>query len=67
LRDVSGDVHGERLRLRGRRPSSDLKPLARAIAAEVEGVRRVVNRIDVAAPAGRPGPGRERASRAEEP
>lgn len=65
LWDVSCDVHGKTVRLLGHLPSYYLKQVAQAIVAEVEGVRRVINLIEVAAPASRPSWGRERVSRAE--
>jgi osmotically-inducible protein OsmY len=51
LRDISCDARNGVLHLRGRLPSYYLKQVAQAVAAEVEGVRRVVNRIEVIAPA----------------
>jgi CBS domain-containing protein len=42
------------LRLEGRVPSYYLKQAAQAVVAEVEGVRRVLNRIEVISPPGRP-------------
>ena len=67
LQDVSCDVRGGSVRLIGRLPSYYLKQVAQAIVAEVEGVRLVVNRIEVAARARRPCPASGRAVRAEEP
>jgi len=51
LSDVSCDARDDVIYLRGRLPSYYLKQVAQAAAAEVEGVRRVVNRIEVIAPA----------------
>ncbi len=42
------------LRVEGRVPSYFLKQAAQAVVAEVEGVRRVLNRIEVTPPRGRP-------------
>ena len=61
LRDVSCDACAGVVRLRGRLPSYYLKQMAQAVVAEVEGVRRVINLIEVVAPACRPTEGRERA------
>jgi osmotically-inducible protein OsmY len=63
LRDIACDADGDALRLRGRLPTYYLKQLAQELAAEVEGVGRVINQIQVSAPAGRPPTGRDRASR----
>jgi osmotically-inducible protein OsmY len=52
LSDVACDVHDGVVHLRGRLPSYYLKQVAQAVAAEVEGVRLVVNRIEVTAPTG---------------
>ena len=51
LSDVSCDARDDVIYLRGRLPSYSLKQSAQAVATEVEGVRRVVNRIEVIAPA----------------
>ena len=67
LRDVSCEVHAEIARLRGRLPSYYLKQMAQAIVAEIEGVRRVVNLIEIAIPPRRSPLGRERTAGAEEP
>jgi osmotically-inducible protein OsmY len=56
LRDVACDAREGVLRLRGRLPSHYLKQVAQALAAEVEGVREVVNQIVVIAPTDPPGP-----------
>jgi hypothetical protein len=66
LQDVSCDACAEGVRLRGRLPSYYLKQVAQAVVAEVEGVRRVINLIEVVAPASRPTVGRERAAGADE-
>ena len=60
LRDVSCNVHAGIVRLRGRLSTNYLKQVAQAVVAEVEGVRRVINLIEVVAPACRPTEGRER-------
>jgi osmotically-inducible protein OsmY len=57
LWDVSCEADGATVHLRGRLRSHYLKQMAQAIVAEVEGVRRVVNLIEVAAPARGPGAG----------
>ena len=57
LWDVSCEAHGASVRLEGRVRSHYLKQMAQAIVAEVEGVRRVVNLIKVAAPASDPSAG----------
>lgn len=51
LSEISCDARGGVVYLRGRLPSYYLKQVAQAVAAEVVGVRRVVNRIEVIAPA----------------
>jgi osmotically-inducible protein OsmY len=51
LRDVACMARDDVVYLHGRLPSYFLKQLAQEIAAGVEGVRRVVNRIDVLRPA----------------
>lgn len=56
LRDVVCMAHQDMVSLHGRLPSYFLKQLAQEIAAGVEGVRRVINRIEVLRP-GRPGMG----------
>jgi osmotically-inducible protein OsmY len=50
LQDVSCDVHEECVHLRGRLPSYYLKQVAQTAVAEVEGVRRLINQIEVTAP-----------------
>jgi hypothetical protein len=67
LRDVSCDVRAGVVRLRGRLPTYYLKQVAQAVVAEVEGVRRIINLIDVVASAGRPGIGCERGVAATDP
>lgn len=47
LRDVSCLAQEDEVHLLGRLPSYFLKQIAQEIAAGVEGVRRVINRIDV--------------------
>jgi hypothetical protein len=47
FRDLSCNTEGADLYLKGRLPSHYLKQLAQAIAGEVEGVRRVINCIEV--------------------
>lgn len=54
LRDVVCMAYEDVVYLHGRLPSYFLKQLAQEIAAGVEGVRRVINRIDVLRP-GHPG------------
>ena len=51
LRDVACMARDDVVYLHGRLPSYFLKQLAQEIAAGVEGVRRVINRIDVLRPA----------------
>lgn len=51
MSNVSCDAHEGVVYLYGRLPSYYLKQIAQAVAAGVEGVRRVVNRIEVCAPA----------------
>lgn len=48
LRDVSCDVHGGDMRLIGRLRSYYLKQVAQAVVADIEGVHRVVNLIEIA-------------------
>jgi hypothetical protein len=67
MRDVSCEAHAGIVRLRGRLPSYYLKQMAQAIVAEIEGVRRVVNLIEIAIPPRRSPLGRERTAGAEEP
>lgn len=50
LRDVRCHACDDVVTLQGRLPSYFLKQLAQEIAAGVEGVRRVINRIDVSRP-----------------
>jgi osmotically-inducible protein OsmY len=54
LRDVACMARDDVVYLHGHLPSYFLKQIAQEIAAGVEGVRRVINRIDVLRPA-RPG------------
>lgn len=54
LRDLTIDVHGEGLCLRGRVTTHYLKQVALAIVVQIEGVRRVLNLIEVADLKGRP-------------
>jgi osmotically-inducible protein OsmY len=49
LRDVVCDTRGGIVRLRGCLPTHYLKQVAQATVAEVDGVRRIINRIVVAA------------------
>jgi len=67
LRDVSCEEQAGFVRLRGRLPSYYLKQMAQAIVADIEGVRRVVNLIEIAVPPGRPPLGRERNAGVDEP
>ena len=67
LRDVSCDVQGGTARLRGHLPTYYLKQMAQATVTQVEGVRRVVNLIEVIVPAGRPSVGPDRAAQSYEP
>jgi osmotically-inducible protein OsmY len=60
LRDVTCEVQAGIARLRGRLPSYYLKQMAQAIVADVEGVRRVVNLIEVVVPSSRPSQGHDR-------
>jgi osmotically-inducible protein OsmY len=62
LRDVSCDASAHGLQLRGRLPSYYLKQVAQAVVAEVEGVNRVINLIEVVSPECRPTTGRVRAA-----
>lgn len=50
LRDVACLARDDEVYLHGRLPSYFLKQLAQEITAGVEGVRRVINRIDVLRP-----------------
>jgi osmotically-inducible protein OsmY len=52
LRNVACDFHDGVLTLRGCLPTYYLKQLAQACVADLTGVRRVVNDIEVAAPRG---------------
>jgi osmotically-inducible protein OsmY len=56
LREVACNARDDVVYLHGRLPSYFLKQVAQEIAAGVEGVRRVINRIVVLRPA-RPGSG----------
>lgn len=47
LQDVSCVVNGEHASLQGRLPSYYLKQVAQSIVAEVDGIRRVTNLIEV--------------------
>lgn len=67
LQDVSSEAHAGIVRLRGRLPSYDLKQMAQAIVADIEGVRRVVNLIEITVPPGRPPLGHERNAGVDEP
>lgn len=60
-------AHWGHVRLLDRMLSRDPGRVAPAVVAEVEVLRRAPNPIGVAAPLSRPRPGRERASRAEDP
>ena len=51
LRHVACIARGDLVYLQGRLPSYFLKQVAQELAARVEGVRRVINRIDVRRPA----------------
>ena len=62
LRDVSCDARDGVAYLLGHLPSYHLKQVAQATVGGIEGVRRVVNRIEVIAPAGRAPVGRDRAT-----
>jgi len=59
LRDISCIASDGVVYLHGCLPSNYLKQVAQEIASGVEGVRHVVNRIEVFAPIGRARPGRE--------
>jgi hypothetical protein len=59
LREIGCEVHGGIVRLRGHLPTYYLKQVAQAIVADIEGVRQVINQIEVGAPACRPPLGRE--------
>jgi len=67
LRDVSCEVQAGIMRLQGRLPSYYLKQMAQALVADLEGVRRVVNLIEIATPPGRSPLGRERDAGVDEP
>ena len=53
LRDVACEARDGVVHLRGHLPTYDLKQVAQSVASGVAGVRRVVNHIEVLAPAGR--------------
>jgi hypothetical protein len=59
LRDIAIEDRGDHLCLSGHLPTYYLKQIAQAVVSEVAGVHRVVNRIEVIAPAGRPSIGRD--------
>jgi hypothetical protein len=61
LRDVSSVARGGVVYLCGRLPSYYFKQLAQELAAGVDGVRRVINRIEVVTAGQRPAVGRDRA------
>jgi hypothetical protein len=63
LRDVTCEVDGESLHLQGRLPTHYLKQLAQAIVAQVEGIRFIVNLIEVTDQIRRSGSGRELSTR----
>jgi osmotically-inducible protein OsmY len=65
LRGVACDARDGVITLRGRLPSYYLKQVAQSIAARIEGVRRVVNEIEVAVPNGPAPAGRDRATKTE--
>jgi osmotically-inducible protein OsmY len=67
LRDVSCDARRGVVYLRGSLPSYYLKQVAQAIAAGVEGVGHVINRIQVLKPAGRAPVGHDRGERSANP
>lgn len=65
LRSVSCECHEGVLTLQGRVPSYYLKQLAQALLAELPGVARIDNRVEVVAPVSFQNPaGRESDSRA---
>ncbi|MHC5537521.1 BON domain-containing protein [Singulisphaera rosea] len=53
LQSLSCNVEGPDLSIHGRLPTYYLKQVAQAIVAQVEGVRRVINHIEVESPSGR--------------
>ena len=53
LRDINCTCHDEEITLRGRLPTYYLKQLAQHLVAEIEGVRRTINEIEVLALSGR--------------
>jgi len=59
LQDVSCIASDDVIYLHGCLPSYYLKQVAQEIAAGVDGVRRVINRIEVLRPAARTGAGRK--------
>ncbi|WP_406695619.1 BON domain-containing protein [Singulisphaera sp. Ch08] len=59
LRGLSCELHAGIARLRGRVPTYYLKQVAQAIVSEIDGVRQVINQIEIVAPAGRSPLGRE--------
>jgi len=67
LRDVSCEAQAGIMRLQGRLPSYYLKQMAQALVADLEGVRRVVNLIEIAVPPGRAPVGRERTAGVDDP
>jgi len=60
LYDVACDAYDGVVYLRGRLPSYHLRRLAQTVAGEAEGVRHVVNRIEVVVPSGPAPVGRDR-------
>ena len=66
LRDVSCEAHAASVQLHGRLPTYYLKQLAQEIVAAVEGVRQVINRIEVAVSTDRPVVGRDRSANVDE-
>jgi len=67
LRDVLCEAHAGSVRLRGRLPSYYLKQMAQSLVADIEGVGRVVNLIEIAGPPGRSPQGHERDAGVDEP
>jgi hypothetical protein len=59
LRRVHCECDGDTLRLRGCLPSQYLKQVAQAAVAEIQGVRAIINEIEVVRPAA-PGEAAER-------
>jgi hypothetical protein len=66
LRDVSCEAHAATVQLHGHLPTYYLKQLAQEVVAAVEGVRQVINRIEVVISTGRPLAERQRSVEVDE-